>query len=79
MAKKTAAQKQTIEFAILPIIEKFPNSQTAFAQISLVQKWFSLQRGTCIKGLIWPPLEPKTENCFSQISFDWFIRRITEV
>ena len=30
---------------------------------------------TCIKGLIWPPLEPKTENCFSQISFDWFIRR----
>ena len=52
MAKKTAAQKQTIEFAILPIIEKFPNSQTAFAQIALVQKWFSLQRGTCIKGLI---------------------------
>ena len=35
--------------------------------------------GTCIKGLIWPPLEPKTENCFSQISFDWFIRRMTEV
>ena len=33
----------------------------------------------CIKGLIWPPLEPKTENCFSPISFDWFIRRITEV
>ena len=37
------------------------------------------ERGTCIKGLIWPPLEPKTENCFSQISFDWFIRRMTEV
>ena len=33
----------------------------------------------CIKGLIWPPLKPKTENCFSQISFDWFIRRMTEV
>ena len=35
--------------------------------------------GTCIKGLFWPSLEPKTENCFSPISFDWFIRRITEV
>ena len=28
------------------------------------------ERGTYIKGLIWPPLEQKTENCFSQISFD---------
>ena len=37
------------------------------------------QGGTYIKGLFWPPLEPKTENCFSPISFDWFIRRITEV
>ena len=37
------------------------------------------KRGMCIKGLIWPPLEPKTENCFSQISFVWFIRRMTEV
>ena len=35
--------------------------------------------GTCIKGLFLPPLEPKTENCFLPISFDWFIRRITEV
>ena len=33
----------------------------------------------CIKGLIWPPLEPKTEICFSPISFDWFVRRITEM
>ena len=32
-----------------------------------------------IKGLIWPPLEPKAESCFSPISFDWFIRRITQV
>ena len=38
-----------------------------------------IQRGTCIKGLFWPPLEPKTEKCFSPISFDRFIRRITEV
>ena len=38
-----------------------------------------LQRGTCIKGLFWPPLEPKVENCFSPISFDWFIRKILEV
>ena len=37
------------------------------------------QRDTCIKGLIWPPLEPKTESCFSSISIDWFIRRITQV
>ena len=33
----------------------------------------------CIKGLFWPPLEPKTENCFSPNSFDWFIRIITDV
>ena len=24
------------------------------------------KRGTCIKGLFWFPLEPNTENCFSQ-------------
>ena len=36
------------------------------------------EKGTCIKGLFWPPLEPKTKKCFSPISFDWFIRRITE-
>ena len=39
----------------------------------------NIQRGTCIKGLFWPPFEPKTENCFSPISFDWFIRRIPKV
>ena len=37
------------------------------------------QRGTGVKRLFWPPQEPKTENWFSQITFDWFIRRITEV
>ena len=37
------------------------------------------ERGTCIKGLFWPPLESKIENCFSQISFDWFIRIMTKV
>ena len=26
------------------------------------------ERGTCIKGHIWSPLEPKTESCFSPIS-----------
>ena len=26
------------------------------------------ERGMCIKGLFWPPLEPKTESCFSPIS-----------
>ena len=26
-----------------------------------------IERGMCIKGLIWPPLQPKTENCFSPI------------
>ena len=39
----------------------------------------SKERGTCIKGAFWPPLETKTENCFSPISFDWFIRRMIEV
>ena len=41
----------------------------------------SLKRGTCIKGLFWPPLEPKTENfnCFSPISSYWVIRRIAKV
>ena len=28
----------------------------------------SYERGTCIKGLFWPPIEPKTESCFSPIS-----------
>ena len=37
------------------------------------------KRGTCIKGLIWPPPEPKTENCFSSISSYWFIRRMVQV
>ena len=40
---------------------------------------WSEQRGTCIKGLKWPPLEQKTEFCFSQISLDSFIRRMAEV
>ena len=26
-----------------------------------------IQRATCIKGLFWPPVEPKTESCFSQL------------
>ena len=40
-----------------------------------------IERGTCIKGLfwLWPPLEPKTESCFSPISSYWFIRRIAQV
>ena len=47
------------------------------AQISFAGKRH--KRGTCIKVLFWPPQEPKAENCFSPISFDWFIRRITDV
>ena len=35
--------------------------------------------GPCIKGLFWHPQEPKAENCFSPICFNWFIRRITDV
>ena len=35
--------------------------------------------GTCIKGLFWPPLEPKSESCLSPISSCWFIRRIAQV
>ena len=41
--------------------------------------FLSIKRGTCIKGLFWPPLEPKTESCFSPISSYWFIRRIAQV
>ena len=37
------------------------------------------QRGTYIKGKMWPPLEPKTESCFSPISSNWFIRRMAQV
>ena len=37
------------------------------------------KRGTCIKGLFWPPLEPKTESCFSPISSHWNFRKISKV
>ena len=37
------------------------------------------ERGACIKGLFWPPLEQKTESCFSPISSYWFIRGIAQV
>ena len=37
------------------------------------------QRGTCIKGLKWPPLEQKNEMCFSQVSLDAFITRMAAV
>ena len=30
-----------------------------------------VQRCTCIKGVFWPPFEPKTENCVSSISSDF--------
>ena len=39
----------------------------------------TLERGMCIKGQIWPPLEPKTESRFSPISPNWFIRRMAQV
>ena len=39
----------------------------------------NFERGTCIKGQIWPPLEPKTESCFSPISPNWFMRRMVKV
>ena len=37
------------------------------------------KRAMCIKWQIWPPLEPKTESCFSPISSIWFIRRLAQV
>ena len=40
---------------------------------------YMFKRGTCIKGLFWPPLEPKTESCLSPISSYWVIRRIAQV
>ena len=42
-------------------------------------KELSYERGMCIKGLKWPPLEQKTEICFSQISLNSFIRRMAKV
>ena len=51
--------------------ERFPTS--------LNQETLEASKGTCIKGLISPPLELKSESCFSPISFDCFIRRITQV
>ena len=39
----------------------------------------NLERSTVIKGLKLPPLEPKSESCFSPISSDWFIRRVTQM
>ena len=42
-------------------------------------KFHDKQRGMCIKGIIWPPVEPKSKSCFSPISSDWFIRRIAQV
>ena len=41
----------------------FPH-QTHFFSILIFQKY---ERATCIKGLIWPHLEPKVESCFSLI------------
>ena len=56
------------------------SSETTFAKMT--QFWKShvaAQRGTCIKGLFWPRVEPKTEICFSLISSYWFVRRIAQV
>ena len=47
--------------------------------IYMLEAALPFQRGTCIKGLKWPPLKQKTEICFSHISLDSFIRRIAEV
>ena len=52
-------------------------SECPYVHLERVSLWD--KRGTCIKGLIGPPSEPKTESCFSQISFDCFIRRMTEM
>ena len=46
--------------------------------MSQIYRDFS-KRGTCIKGQIWPPLEPKTESCFSPIIPNGFIRRMVQV
>ena len=52
------------------------NVSRAYLLYSLSEEF---QRGTCIKGLFWPPLEQKNESYFSPISSYWFIRRIAEV
>ena len=29
---------------------------------------YPAKRGTCIKGLFWPPMRSKNKSCFSQVS-----------
>ena len=41
-----------------------------------IEFMFHFQSGRCIKELIWPPLDPKAESCFSAVSSNWFIRRM---
>ena len=38
-----------------------------------------MNRAMCIKGQIWPPLDPKTDSCVSSISSNLFIKIITQV
>ena len=64
---------------ILGILSKLNLSTKEWFVIDMHRCHMTVKGGTCIKGLFWPTLEQKTENCFSPISFDWFIRRITEV
>ena len=52
---------------------------TAGNKLAAGRKFTDGGKGTCIKELFWPPLGPKTENCFSPISSYWFIRGIAQV
>ena len=54
-----------------------PSGSELFVDVLFIGR--STQRGKYIKGLIWPPIVPKTENCISPIPFHWFIRRLTDV
>ena len=42
-------------------------------------KSVSAKGGRALRGYFGPPMRPKNENCFSQVSSYWFIRTIAKV
>ena len=51
----------------------------AFCRLWISWEKFDQKGYVHYKGQIWPPLEPKTESCFSPISSNLFIRRMAQV
>ena len=57
----------------------FDGVQSAVQLLYIIMLNSKSESGTWIKGQIWPPLEPKTESCFSPISPNSFIRGMVKV